>query len=43
MGEAQSPKGTYIAKDRVNRADHASFFHEGRIKEEQLGSINGDK
>lgn len=22
----QSPKGTYIAEEKVNRADHASFF-----------------
>lgn len=28
--------GTYIAEEKVNRADHASFFHEGRIKEGQL-------
>ena len=32
----KSPNGTYIGEEKVNRADHASFFHEGRIKEEQL-------
>ncbi len=26
---ARDPHGTYIEEEKVNRADHASFFHEG--------------
>jgi hypothetical protein len=35
VGEAQSPNGTYMVEEKVKRADHASLFHESRIKEEK--------